>query len=57
MVNEYWKKRIKAEQLAKIERDASLGDEFNVCTIIITKKLKGNTSLLQPLRRQERFAN
>lgn len=28
MVNEYWKKRIKAEQLAKIERDASLGDEF-----------------------------
>lgn len=29
MVNEYWKKRIKAEQLAKTERDASLGDEFN----------------------------
>lgn len=29
MVNEYWKKRIRAEQLAKIERDASLEDEFN----------------------------
>lgn len=28
MVNKYWKKRIEAEQLAKIERDASLGEEF-----------------------------
>lgn len=28
MVNDYWKKRIEAEQLAKIERDASLADEM-----------------------------
>lgn len=28
MVNDYWKKRIKAEQLAKMERSATLGDEM-----------------------------
>lgn len=28
MVNDYWKKRIKAEQLAKTERDATLADEM-----------------------------
>lgn len=28
MTNDYWKERIKAEQEAKIERDASLGDEM-----------------------------
>lgn len=28
MTNEYWKERIEAEQRAKIERDASLGDEM-----------------------------
>lgn len=28
MVNNYWKKRIEAEQLAKIERDATLGQEM-----------------------------
>lgn len=28
MVNDYWKKRIEAEQLARIERDATLADEM-----------------------------
>lgn len=28
MVNDYWKKRIEAEQLAKMERDATLSDEM-----------------------------
>lgn len=28
MVNDYWKKRIKAEQLAKMERGATLGEEM-----------------------------
>ncbi|HEM3674299.1 TPA: minor capsid protein [Streptococcus suis] len=28
MVNDYWKKRIKAEQLSKMERGATLGDEM-----------------------------
>lgn len=28
MVSDYWKKRIEAEQMAKIERDASLADEM-----------------------------
>ncbi|HFI0082540.1 TPA: minor capsid protein [Streptococcus suis] len=29
MVNDYWKKRIEAEQLAKMERGATLGDEMD----------------------------
>ena len=28
MVNDYWKKRIEAEQLARMERDATLSDEM-----------------------------
>lgn len=28
MANDYWKKRIEAEQLAKIERDATIGEEM-----------------------------